>query len=157
MRIPVEKFRRVVTDSDGETSALSRADADAILEIAYLTIASDRTLAEEELDAYGVIADEVRKLAGHTDGIDVSLLVEQFDGERTRDEAVARLRELGDTLASIRARQLAYKISIALATSDLAASDEEFEFEIDLMDALRLSGDTAEDLTAQVHDSLNVE
>jgi len=47
--------------------------------------------------------------------------------------------------------------SLHAAMADLAAADEEFEFDLDLQDALDLPTDVADDLSAEVHTALSPE
>jgi hypothetical protein len=122
--------------------ALSEADREAILEIAYLTIAADHHLTDEELEAF-------RLLAASTKGAPFIGLLSRFEMERTRDQSVQRLRELGASISE-GARETAYRAALALAASDSRAADQEFEFEIDLLDALELPSDKAETIAEEV-------
>jgi two-component sensor histidine kinase len=73
---------------------------------------------------------------------------------RTREERLDRLRAAADSLSSEQARHLAYRLSVVTALADLASADEEFEFDLDVQDALHLSSDDADRLTAEVNEAL---
>jgi hypothetical protein len=145
MSIPAPMLRRVVTPQ-------SPADARRILEIACLAVASDGRLAPEELAALHVLSSELEAVSTG----DLDALVHTALNLPTRDERIERLRSLADALTSEGARHCAYKISVVTALADLAAADEEFEFDLDLQEALNLAPEVADRLTREVHEALNV-
>ena len=151
MSIPASLLRRVVTP-EGATSAFSPADARGILEIACLAVASDGKLADEELAALRVLGAELRAVTPS----ELGPLVDAALNLPTREARVDRLRTLADALTTDAARQCAYRVSVATALSDLASADEEFEFDLDVQDALKLAPDVADRLTADVHEALIV-
>lgn len=148
MSIPAPMLRRAVAREKGEV--LSPDDLRRVLEIASLAVASDGRLADEELAALRVLASELNAASSsQLDG-----LIHAALGVPTRDERLERLRAAAGALTSEPARHLAYKLSVVTALADLASADEEFEFDLDVQDALRLSTDTADRLTAEVHEAL---
>lgn len=151
-----ELARKVVRLSKGAPA--SPAEVQAIVEIAYLTASADSILAEEERQtllaaseelflASGMSKEEARLAAGRVLAHGVP--------PRERDALVQRLQELGKALSQS-SREAAYRVSMVLALSDLATSDAEFEFELDLIDALGLSSEDSERLSAEVHEALTV-
>ena len=68
------------------------------------------------------------------------------DGSGYADE---RLRTLAGKM-STPARELAYRVAYAMGLADMEASDEEFELDLQLVDALELSNDRAEELVDEV-------
>lgn len=150
--ITTEMIRRVLSQRRGEGGAVTEADARAVLEIACLAVASDGTIAEEERAVLHLLSSELRAYRQ----ADLDALVHACN-EQTRDERVERLRAVGASLSSDAARHLAYRVSIVTAMADLAAADEEFEFDLDLQDALDLPTDVADDLSAEVHAALTPE
>jgi hypothetical protein len=154
---------------------LSPKESDAILEIAYLAIAADRVLNEEEVEAFRAVASRLRG-DGPTSLMseaELGTLLDRFtnrlehtkatmvpgddadDSETERErllraEADERLRALCTDLPRPATRELAYKIAYALALCDLETTDEEFEFDLQLVDALGLSADRAADINDEV-------
>ena len=142
-----------------ESAALQPAEADAILEIAYLTIAADRRLTNEELAAFEVLLDRLRTLSGMTGPVsratlDATLNDMYARADRARESSRsgyddAQLQQLGAKLGPA-AREIAYKAAYALGLADMDASDEEFELDLQLVDALELSNDRSEELANEV-------
>ena len=136
---------------------LTPKERDAILEIAYLAIAADRVLNEEEVEAFRAVASKLRAPSDATTGqmseAELGTLLDRFtnrlehtkatmvpgddaedsDTERSRllrAEADERLNALCTDLPRPDTRELAYKIAYALALCDLETTDEEFEFDL---------------------------
>jgi hypothetical protein len=145
MSIPAPMLRRIVTPQGPE-------DARRILEIACLAVASDGKLATEELAALRVLSSEL----GAASGAELDALVGAALDLPTREDRVERLRALCDALTTEQARHCAYKVSVVTALADLASADEEFEFDLDVQDALKLSPDAAEQLASEVNELLMV-
>jgi hypothetical protein len=116
----------------------------AVIEIAYLAVASDHDVNEQEEKALRSIA---KKLGGAGD---VDAIIERLAGPIARETAEARLLELAKSLGSYEMRALAYKAAYAVALSDLASSDEEFEFDLQLIDALELPQSEADRMAEEV-------
>ncbi len=158
---------------------LTPKERDAVLEIAYLAIAADRVLSNEEVEAFRAVA--ARLYGVDTLGEkDLGLLLDRFTkrldhtkattipgddaddamSERSkllRAEADERLRILARELPREEIRALAYKVAYALALCDLKTTDEEFEFDLQLVGALGLSTDQASELADEVVTSFGAE
>jgi len=133
---------------------LTPAETDAIVEIAYVTIAADRRLDPAEVEAFHAVLERLR--GEPVDAIEVNQVLDQMYVriERAGDGLDDHLRALGAKM-SVPARELAYKIASAMSVADLDASDEEFELDLQLVEALDLSSDRAEELQAEVMAVLN--
>jgi hypothetical protein len=137
---------------EGIYADISGQERSAMLEVAYLAIAADGKLMEEELDAfveamlllYGPEAspEQVQKVVDH--------LIQQF--EQGDDEAL--LGSLAAELTRPEARDLAYKLAYAMAMSDLDTDDNEFHFDLRLRKALGIDDQQAEVLVDQVIDAI---
>lgn len=143
MTIPASKLKELVTPQPPD-------DAKRILEIACLAVASDGTLAEEER---AVLADLSGLLKAYSPN-ELESLVARAVKDKTRDERLERLRTLASELGTEDARHCAYKVTVVTALSDLAAQDEEFEFDLDIQEALSLAPEQADALTSRVHEAL---
>ncbi len=157
---------------------LTPKERDAVLEIAYLAIAADRVLNEEEVEAFRAVASKLRGGDGSMSEAELGTLLDRFtnrlehtkatmvpgedtddaDTERSRllrAEADERLLALTADLPRMGTRELAYKIAYALALCDLETTDDEFEFDLQLVDALGLSIDRAGELADEVVTAFN--
>lgn len=143
MSIPAPMLKRVVTPQSPD-------DARRIIEIACLAVASDGRLADEELSALRVLSSELRAVSA----AELEPLIHAALGMSSRDDRTERLRTLADALSNEAARHCAYKVSVVTALADLASADEEFEFDLDVQDALRLEPEIADRLSAEVHEAL---
>lgn len=143
MSIPAPMLRRVVTPQSPE-------DARRVVEIACLAVASDGKLAPEELAALRVLSGALHAVSES----ELDTLVDAALNLASRDDRLARLQILADALSSESARHCAYKVSVVTALADLASADEEFEFDLDVQEALKLAPDVADRLTADVNEAL---
>lgn len=146
-------LKQVITLGETDEGALSPADARHALEIACLAVASDGKLADEEQAALHVLSSELGALTAS----ELDALIAASLSLATRDERLARLHAAAGALSSTRARYLAYRLSVVTALADLASADEEFEFDLDVQDALQLSADDADRLTGDVNEALALE
>ncbi len=160
-----ELIARVVPEKK-DAPALTPSEVDAIVEIAYLTIAADRRLDVEEIAAFRGVIERLRGQRIPDGALD-AVLDEMYgraeraraakDGGPSRPEsdrkgggyADERLRALAGKM-STPARELAYRVAYAMGLADMEASDEEFELDLQLVDALELSNDRAEELVDEV-------
>lgn len=149
MAITTDMVRRVTASAK---SGMSREDAEGVLEIACLAIVSDGTIASEEESVLRIVAEDIGARATN-----LAALLNKVSALGTRDAQLERLRAVAEALGSDVARQLAYKVTVLTAMADLASSDEEFEFDIDVQDALQLSAKDADRLTGEVHEAVTVE
>lgn len=122
--------------------ALTPEERDAVLETALLAIASDGVIDASEAAAFIAIAERL--------GTDGAPMLVRFEGGLSRDEADARLLEVAKHLASEGSKALAYRAAYVLSIADEQASDGEFEFDLQLLDALDLSQAEADRLVSEV-------
>jgi hypothetical protein len=132
----------------GVAAEVSDAEREAMMEVAYLAIAADGVLADEELDAfvramlvlYGpqVNKDSVRAKAG-----ELSERASARGHEALLAGAAARLSRPF-------ARDQAYKLAYAMAMADYDTNTCEFEYDQRLRSALGLTEDQAEGLVDEV-------
>ena len=133
---------------------LTPAEADAIVEISYMTIAADRKLDPAEVDAFRAVLERLRGATVDSGELDVVLDQMYARVERVGEKLDEHLRALGAKM-SAPARELAYKVAYAMGIADLDSSDEEFELDLQLVDALELTSDRAEQLADDVMGILN--
>jgi hypothetical protein len=129
--------------------ALTSDERRVVLEIAYLAVASDHEIHESEVAALRAIAG---KLGG---GGEVDPLLDRLGTGLHREAADARLQELAKALATPAARALAYKAAYALSRADRQASDGEFEFDLQLIDALGLAQSEVDVLAGEVDQEID--
>jgi hypothetical protein len=122
--------------------ALTSEERDAVLETALLAIASDGAIDASEAAAFIAIAERL--------GADGAPLLVRFEGGMTRDQADARLLEVAAQLSTPSAKLLAYRAAYVLALADEQSSDGEFEFDLQLLDALDISQAEADRLVSEV-------
>jgi hypothetical protein len=133
-------------------SDLPPSEIDAVVEIAYLTIAADRRLADEEVAAFHRVLERLRGSPVAQAELDKVLddMYDRADAARgERGYADERLRALAGKM-SVPARELAYKVAYAMGLADMDSSDEEFELDLQLQDALEITNDRAEALADEV-------
>jgi len=133
-------------------SDLPPSEIDAVVEIAYLTIAADRRLADEEVAAFHRVLERLRGASVAQGELD-KVLDDMYDrADKARGEhgyADERLRALAGKM-SVPARELAYKVAYAMGLADMDSSDEEFELDLQLQDALEITNERAEALSDEV-------
>lgn len=128
---------------------LTETDRAAILEIAFLAVAADHKIHQEEEAALRAIAKRISPASVDSEA-EIDALLLEIGGRIDRETADTKLREVASRLSTVEARSLAYKAAYALALADLASTDEEFEFDLQLIDALHLEQDVVDQLTADV-------
>ena len=139
MSLPVEMIRKAIDH------APSPADAKRVVEIACLAVAADGHLDEEELHVIRVLCKEL--------SVDLRK-VDEILAMGSREDRLDRLRETAAAIETDAAKQLAYKMTVLASVADLAAQDEEFEFDLDVQEALGLDSGVADELANQVHEAL---
>jgi hypothetical protein len=122
--------------------ALTSDERDAVLETALLAIASDGVIDATEAAAFIAIAARL--------GADGAPMLVRFEGGLSRERADARLLEVAKQLTSAGSRTLAYRAAYVLSLADEEASDGEFEFDLQLLDALDLSQAEADRIVEEV-------
>lgn len=159
MTSAVDGVLRVVPQPS--TLTLDDQEAAAILEIAFLAIAADRKLRDEELEAFRLVAGRLRTLAGRPTAEvtkrELEQILEGFSDDMDRNVARERTRIVGERLTRPEVRKATYKVAFALALCDLDTSDEEFEFDLELVDALGLTREEAEELEGEVMSAFHEE
>lgn len=127
-------------------TSLPAPERAAVIEIAFLAVSADRKIQRAEELALRAFA---RALSGAAGEPTVDAL---FAGgiELDREAADARLRAVAAVLTSAESRALAYQGAYAVALADLATDDEEFEFDLQLIDALGLEQSHVDALTRDV-------
>lgn len=142
--------------------SLTKKEAAAILEIAFLAIAADRKLRDEEIEAFRGVAGRLKDLSsggaapsGPMGDRELQGVLDSFSADMDREVADERLLVLAKDLERPEIRALAYKVAYALALCDLDTSDEEFEFDLQLVDALDLSQDDVGALEDEVLAAFN--
>ena len=149
--LPEVRVTRVLPAAD-----LSPAEVDAIVEVAYLTTVADGKLTDAEIDSFRDVVCTLRKLPALGDR-ELNAMFDGFAKNIAHKDVADRLLELAADLRRPEARNIAYKLSFAMALSDLATSDAEGDFDDELLDALKLSADEAEVLEGEVFAALDGE
>jgi hypothetical protein len=125
-----------------------------VIELAYLTIAADGVIAPAEVKAFQAVARAVRRIAGlPPDNRWLRELLRDLRPSGPRASNVVRMRQLGIRLTPV-AKELAFRASMALSHADGVDADVEFEFELDLREALDLPSDDADRWASEVHVAL---
>jgi hypothetical protein len=138
-----ERIATLVTPS---TAALPEHERAAVIEIAFLAVSADRRIQPSEEEALVAFARALDPQHGR--GRVEVLLARGL--ETNRQSSDAQLLEVAARLTTNEAKTLAYKAAYAVAQADLAAADEEFEFDLQLIDALGLTQDAADELAGEV-------
>lgn len=126
---------------------IPRDHVDALLELAYLGTAADGRLDDAELDAFAEVAMLV---TGGSKPANVDALLDRFAANVEHDEVHARAEALAKGLP-VELRELAFKIVVAIGIADLDTSRDEMELEDLLMEALSLTPERADALTAEAY------
>ncbi len=154
MRSPMSTFRLAVEKALTGLGPFPRPIAEAILEIAYLTMAVDEELRDEEIDAFSVIAAAM--LGSKLDDAALRKWLDRFSGEVSHDSVQERLVATVQLLgADHDAKLTAYRVACLMAMSDLDAADREFEFDLDLIATLGISQDEAERVLEEVNQAVS--
>ena len=130
--------------------SVSHADAQALLELAYLVTAVDGRLTDEELRAFGELAGRLHggsEGGGNAESVDAYL--ERFVDSIGWDRIAARVRALAKTLRPEH-HEVAYKLALGLAFIDRDPHRDEDRLHAVLGDALGLPADKRAALSRQV-------
>lgn len=150
MSIPAEMLKRVVKNASGQGSTVAPDDVWRAFKIACLVVAVDGKLAEEEVAALRVMSEELKGLGNAR----LDALIQSCLNLPGREDRLEQLRATADSLTTEAARHLAYKLAVTTALADLASTDEEFEFDLDVQEALQLAPDVADRLSGEVHEAV---
>lgn len=129
----------------GTKTGLDPDNAKRVVEIACLATAADGNLAKEELEVIKVLCTD---LAVDPGTIDDALLL------AGRADRLDRLRVIGGAVSTDAARELAYRVTVLTSLADLASADEEFEFDLDVQDALQLDSAVADRIAREVNEAV---
>ncbi|NUO49566.1 MAG: hypothetical protein HOV80_11985 [Polyangiaceae bacterium] len=136
----------------------SKPVADAVLEVAYLTMAVDEELRDEELEAFALIAGE---LVGGGEAPDSRQMAKRLDGLGQALDKSTILERLEKTAATFgddkTAKLAAYRVATLMANIDLDAADREFEFDLDLIATLGLAQEEADTIADEVNTAITPE
>lgn len=137
------------------TETFTPAEAEAMLEIAYLTGAANGSLSRDELRSFRrlahTLADRTEhdtpapgKLSAEQPVAPLEELLEKYETSNEGVELSVRLAQLAKVLERDEARRAAYRAAYALAISDLETNEHEEELEADLATALGLLDEVQE-------------
>lgn len=152
----MSSFRLAVDRALSGVGPFSREVSEAILEIAYLTMAVDEELRDEEIDAFSVIAAAMLN-SGQSQLDDTALRhwLDRFAGDLNRETILERLGAAVRALGADRSARLAsYRVACLMAMSDMDAADKEFEFDLDLIATLGLTQEEADREADEVNSAL---
>ncbi len=154
-------FRLAVERALVGVGPFPRNVAESILEIAYLTMAVDEDLRDEEIEAFSVIAASMlqpNRGSASAEALDDAALrdwLDKFAGQLDRatiqDRLEAAVKSLGDNHA---AKLAAYRAACLMAMADLDAHDREFEFDLQLIATLGVSQDEADTIVDEVNQAV---
>ena len=154
-------FRLAVERALTGVGPFPRAVAESILEIAYLTMAVDEELRDEEIEAFSVIAAAMLQSGrapspGETlDDQALRTWLDRFAEELSRENIDARLDAAVARLGDDHGAKLAsYRVACLMAMSDLDAADREFEFDLQLIATLGIEQDEADTILDEVNAAL---
>jgi hypothetical protein len=137
---------------------LTAKEAHAILKVAFLAGEADGQIADEEETSFRALAVALRALVAAGDK---SMTDAALDKMLASFGEVVDTKGRGEALGEIRfglerplAREVAYKVSVAMSLADLDKSDDESDFDADLMDALGITEEQAGILAGDVYAAL---
>jgi hypothetical protein len=145
--VPRVDVTRVLADRPELTSS----EAEAVLEIAYLSTAVEGQLSDSELDAFATLAARLRREP--IEGKKLDVLLEGYARHIEHRHVAERLAEVARSLSRNDARRVAYKAVFAMALCDLTSPEEAFDDA--LLGVLGLSVDDADALESEVYAMLD--
>jgi tellurite resistance protein len=129
-----------------------RRVADAILEVAYLTMAVDQELRDEELAAFAIVAGHLIGSGPALDQGAADQVLDKYASIVDRSSILERLEAAARALGGDKnAKLAAYRVACLMAMSDLDAADREFEFDLDLIATLGLTQEEADEVADAVN------
>ncbi len=148
-----EAFAAAIPRALSGVGPFTRSITDAIIEIAYLTMAVDQELRDEELEAFALVCGQLMGQAPEEKALFRRLdkLGEALD----RTSILERLEKSASALGDKSAKLAAYRVASLMAMSDLDAADREFEFDLDLIATLGLTQEEADEVADQVNAALS--
>ncbi|MBL9027249.1 MAG: hypothetical protein JNL21_33960 [Myxococcales bacterium] len=148
-----ESFPKAIHGALKGVGPFPRHIADAIIEVAYLTMAVDQELRDEELQAFALICGE---LSGQPpEERDLYKRLDRLGEALDRTSILERLEKSASVLGDDKPAKLAaYRVASLMALADLDAADREFEFDLDLIATLGLTQDEADKVSDEVNEAL---
>lgn len=138
---------------------LTAREAHAILKVAFLAGEADGDVASEEEVGFRDLAVGLRALVTPND---ITMTDASLDAMLLKFGAVVDKMGRAEALAEIRmalerplVKEIAYKVSVAMSLSDMDKSDEESDFDTELMEALGITEDQAGTLAGDVYAALD--
>jgi hypothetical protein len=128
----------------------SQEELDAILELAYLAIASDGVVTRTEMEAFAVVME--RLFGSEMTARHIEEVLDQYEDSLDRSGFKKRLKAVSDQLKRPAVRDHAYQLSYAMVMCDLDTNLHEFEFDKALREHLGLEEERAEELVDGVID-----
>ena len=114
--------------------SLEKAEADAVIELAFLMANANGDASIDELESFRALVKYLDPEA------DVSALLDRFSGQLDRAESIEeRVRAAAAHLPRKEARELAYKVVYAVAVFDLETNEDERDLEELVIEALGLA------------------
>ena len=152
-------FRLAVERALTGVGPFPRSIAESILEIAYLTMAVDEHLRDEEIEAFSVIAATMLQgRAASNEPLDDQALrsfLDRFGEDLTKETFEPRLEAAVAKLDGNHEAKLAsYRVACLMAMSDMDAADQEFEFDLQLIATLGIDQDEADAIMDEVNGAL---
>lgn len=155
----MQTFRVAVERALTGVGPFTRPVAESILEIAYLTMAVDKELREEEIEAFSIIAAAmlgkrvtVAAPAAKLDDAELRTWLDRFGEQLDKSSLTQRLEQAVARIgADDSARRATYRIACLVSMSDLDAADREFELDLELIALLGLTQDDADVILAEVN------
>lgn len=144
--------------------ALMASEMEPALEIAYLAMAADRSVRDEEYEAFeqmvGYVAEHIlpddqpyrrsQKAAVTVAPGRAGQLFDRFAAAKDRDGAAERLAAAAAKLPRPAARDFAFQLAYLMFISDFDTNDSEVRFENRARRALELSDDWSESLVDEL-------
>ena len=141
-----------------QAGTLTAAEAQAILKVAFLAGEADGSIADEEQNAFSGVASALRKLVAENDPKmseeSLEKMLDVLTEELDKSGRAPCLEKVAAALSRPLAKDLAYKVAVAMSLSDLDRSDDESEFDDELVAALALSEEHADVLAGDVYAAL---
>jgi hypothetical protein len=151
-------FRLAVERALTSVGPFPRSIAESILEIAYLTMAVDEELRDEEIEAFSMIAAAMLQSHSQGEPLDDAALrswLDRFAEDLSRDTFEARVEKAVAKLGGDHQAKLAsYRVACLMAMSDLDAADREFEFDLQLIATLGITQEEADTIMDDVNAAL---
>jgi hypothetical protein len=125
-------------------------EVDAILEVAYLAIASDGVVTRPEMEAFVMVME--RLFGPNLTSDRIAQVLDQYTDSLDHDGYCSRLAALRARLTRQEVRNKAYQLAYSMVMCDLDTNTNEFEFDQVLREHLGLDDDAAEELVDETVD-----